>query len=147
MLSNRVSSMQVSFVRHKMVMYSLQTEKIKDVFPTCLFSLVIGIPYYLEGIHIGSLWVNQFFSHTVAPIVFLRIIEREAPILITDRLYHCYGWLYWPCTGPQPATAMFHYGCWAVVVRLYRYINYCRYYWCSKLLYRWDIATPSGHGW
>ena len=48
-------------IRLTSVSYSLWKEKIEDGFCLCFFtSLVVGNPYYQEGILIRKLWGNQF---------------------------------------------------------------------------------------
>ena len=59
--TNRASQFsQVHIVWRKMVRISLYAEKIEDGVSDVFIPLVIGYPYFLEGILIGRYWVNHY---------------------------------------------------------------------------------------
>ena len=68
-------------MRRKTVRPSLYAEKIEDRVSDVFIPLVIGYPYFLEGILIGRYWVNHYMYTFFAPTIYPLFEEREVPVL------------------------------------------------------------------
>ena len=68
----------------KTVRFSLYAEKIEDGVFDVSIPLVIGYPYFLEGILIGRYWVNHYTYTFFAPTIYPPFEEREVPKVLCD---------------------------------------------------------------